>query len=213
MAASNTPHQPGLGDFPPDLGDAEMSDDVAGMMQQMGSGGGAGSAGSSGMPAGFPGTPGGAGGQGGQAGSGGQPQNARPVTDPLTEGKYFAGDVAKGLASILPDEIQKMLGVLPTTTPEEHAKNERLRQGFERLNAEQKQYAAKRIREEQERKQKEAEEEHQKRIKKQQEAQAKELPMPKGKSDGPDAGFGGSKKANVSKMISDQRQSLKDTAQ
>lgn len=170
------------------------SPDVASMMQQLTaakSGGGT-QLGRGGKPGvGSPNT---------QSNQSGKP--ARRVSDLPTEAGYLASDVARGLGSLLPESIQKMLNLKPTDSPQEIAKKKQILTKFNQLSDEDRQVAVQRY---QAQIKKEQQEKQLAEQKKQQEAQKKQdLPQPQGKRQGMMAGMPGQKPKSKSDAFMQQ---------
>ncbi len=133
-----------------------------------------------------------------------QQRTPRPVGTLPQEMKYFAGDVAQGLLSLLPDFMQSMFGIKPTDTPEDAARKKQMLQRYQQMNADQQQYVQQKVREEQQKKQQEEEEKAQRKQMDEQQA-ASELPMPQGKTRGEGGPGASQKKRTVTKLQNDRK--------
>ncbi len=130
----------------------------------------------------------------------------RPIASLPQEGKYLAQDVGQGMLELLPDFMQRVLGIKNTDTPEEKAKKQQMFQNYQQLSAEDQAYVQKKMqREEAEKQQREQEEE----MRKQQEManQSSDLPMPAGKVTG-EAAAGASNKQRTTQKLQNDRKKL-----
>lgn len=132
-------------------------------------------------------------------------QRAPRLVAPLKEPSYFVQDLAKSLGSFV--DINKILGVEDTDTPDQQARKKQFHQRYQRLSQDEQAYVQKKYQQDMKEKQQQEEEKERKKQAEQEEKNQRQIESPTKPKKGP-VGLTGNRKQKAKTIVQRQRQKL-----